>query len=126
MAAAPSKKRILIVEDDVDILFTVEHALIAAGFECSAACTGPEALVLVTHFKPDLVLLDLNIPVLDGLDVCLRLKNDQQTAHIKIVMVTARAKPNDHMMGREVGADGYITKPFEMDDVIAKVTALLI
>jgi two-component system, OmpR family, alkaline phosphatase synthesis response regulator PhoP len=119
------KQNILIVEDENDILHALMFAFRKEGFICTSAQTGPDALVAVSQAVPDLVVLDLNIPGLDGMEVCLRIKNDPPTAGVKIIMLTARAQREDKFLGHEVGADAYITKPFNLEQVIAKARELL-
>jgi len=119
------KQNILIVEDETDILQTLIFAFRKEGFICTSAQTGPEALIAVSQAVPDLVVLDLNIPGLDGMEVCLRIKNDAPTARVKVLMLTARGQREDKFLGHEVGADAYITKPFDIEYVISKARELL-
>ena len=119
------KNKVLIVEDETDILNTLLFSFRHEGFSCESAQTGPDALIAASQFVPDLVLLDLNIPGLDGMEVCLRLKNDPKTAKVKVLMLTARAQRDDKFLGAEVGADAYVTKPFDLENVIVRAKALL-
>lgn len=122
MAAGP--KRILIVEDERDILDLVRLYTEKEGYRTSLAATGPDALRLAKSDRPDLILLDLMLPDLDGLEVCKRLRSDPATAMIPIIMLTAKAEESDTIIGLELGADDYITKPFSPKALVARIKAL--
>lgn len=126
-AAGPVKTshKILVVEDEPDLLDLVVYNLRKEGFKPVRAETGAKALELARDEKPDLVLLDLMMPGIDGLEVCRRLRADDATADIPIVMVTARAEESDAVVGLSVGADDYIKKPFGMKELLARVRAVL-
>jgi DNA-binding response OmpR family regulator len=121
--AAP--KRILIVEDEKDILDLVKLYLDKEGFRTSCATTGTDALRVVKTERPDLIVLDLMLPEMDGLEVCKRLRADPQTALTPILMLTAKAEESDTVIGLELGADDYVTKPFSPRALVARVKALL-
>lgn len=116
---------ILVVEDEDDILELVTYNLRKDGFNVTTAATGPEALDAVRNSRPMLILLDLMLPGLDGLEVCRRLKSDQDTATIPIVMLTAKGEEADIVSGLELGADDYITKPFSPRVMVARARAVL-
>jgi len=118
-------KIILIVEDEGDVMELIRYNLAKEGFNCDAAYNGQEALRKARATLPDLVLLDLMLPEVDGLEVCKRLKNSPQTEHIPIVMVTAKSDEADIVTGLELGADDYITKPFSPKVLVARVRAVL-
>lgn len=118
-------KEILIVEDDEDVMELIRYNLAKEGFNCDAAYNGQEALKKAQEMLPDLVLLDLMLPEVDGLEVCKRLKSSPQTEHIPIVMVTAKSDEADIVTGLELGADDYITKPFSPKVLVARVRAVL-
>jgi len=118
-------KKILIVEDERDILQLVKHYLEKEGFRTVVATTGLEALKQVSEGKPDLVVLDLMLPELDGLEVCKRLRSAPGTAMLPIIMLTAKAEESDTIVGLELGADDYVTKPFSPKTLVARVKALL-
>jgi len=118
-------KRILIVEDEQAIADLVSQALHRHGFETKIAKDGDEALSLIYDLKPDIVILDLMLPKMDGWEVCRRVKNDSQTAHIPIMMLTARRSDRDVVEGLELGADDYMRKPFSCDELSARVRTLL-
>lgn len=118
-------KKILIVEDERDILQLVKHYVEKEGFRTVVAATGLEALKQVSESKPDLVVLDLMLPELDGLEVCKRLRSAPDTAMLPIIMLTAKAEESDTIIGLELGADDYVTKPFSPKTLIARVKALL-
>ena len=104
--------RVLIVEDEPDIRELVVHHLKREGYQVSVAASGEEALRQVRATPPDLVLLDLMMPEMDGLEVCRRLRQDPATAALPIVMLTAKGDEVDRVLGLEIGADDYIVKPF--------------
>ena len=123
-SAAPAP-RLLVVEDDHDIAHLLSHSLGRAGFAVDLLHSGAEVLPAVRRSLPDLVLLDLMLPGLDGLEVCRTLRGDPRTAAVPIIMLTARAEESDRIVGLELGADDYITKPFSPNEVVARVRALL-
>src|SRR6185503_12107561 len=114
--------RILFVEDERSISDPFARALTRAGFEPVTARTGREALALARRLDPDLVLLDLNLPDMDGRDVCRELRRRSDTP---IVMLTARGTEMDRIIGLELGADDYVVKPFSGGEVIARIRAVL-
>lgn len=118
-------KKILLVEDEQDILHLVKHYLEKESFRTVVAMTGLEALKKVAEDKPDLVILDLMLPEMDGLEICKRLRSDSNTAMLPIVMLTAKAEESDTIVGLELGADDYVTKPFSPKTLVARVKALL-
>ena len=117
--------RVLIVEDEPDIRELVVHHLKREGYQVSAASSGEEALRQVLAAPPDLVLLDLMMPAMDGLEVCRRLRQDPATAMLPIVMLTAKGDEVDRVLGLEIGADDYIVKPFSPKELVARVRAVL-
>ena len=123
-SAAPAP-RLLVVEDDHDIAHLLSHSLSRAGFAVDLLHSGAEVLPAVRRSLPDLVLLDLMLPGLDGLEVCRTLRGDPRTAAVPIIILTARAEESDRIVGLELGADDYITKPFSPNEVVARVRALL-
>jgi len=118
-------RTILAIEDEEDILELVSFNLHKEGFQVRGAGTGEEALRLARAAPPDLILLDLMLPGIDGLDVCRILKRDVSTREIPIVMVTAKGEEADIVAGLELGADDYITKPFSPKVLLARVRAVL-
>jgi DNA-binding response OmpR family regulator len=117
--------RVLIVEDEPDIRELVVHHLKREGYQVSAAANGEDALRQVQAAPPDLVLLDLMMPAMDGLEVCRRLRQDPATATLPIVMLTAKGDEVDRVVGLEIGADDYIVKPFSPKELLARVRAVL-
>jgi DNA-binding response OmpR family regulator len=115
-------KKILVVEDEKKLVTILKAYLEQAGFAVVTANDGQQALTLFRHEKPALVLLDLNLPVLDGLDVCRALRKESA---VPIIMVTARVEETDRLIGLELGADDYISKPFSPREVVARVRAVL-
>ncbi len=118
-------KKVLIVEDEQDILQLVKHYLEREGFRPITAISGLDALKKVKEEKPDLVVLDLMLPEMDGLEVCKRLRSMPSTAMLPILMLTAKAEESDTIVGLELGADDYVTKPFSPKALVARVKALL-
>ena len=121
----PAGKKILVVEDEADILHLVTHYLEKEGFRLRTAGTGVQALTLVKEERPDLIILDLMLPELDGLEVCKKIRMNADTAMIPILMLTAKAEESDTVIGLELGADDYVTKPFSPKALVARVKALL-
>lgn len=117
--------RILVVEDEPDILEVVLYNLKQAGFEVDAAENGESALSRARERHPDLVLLDLMLPGIDGLEVCKQLRLDDATRDIPIIMLTARAEEVDRVVGFELGADDYVVKPFSPRELILRIRAIL-
>jgi two-component system, OmpR family, alkaline phosphatase synthesis response regulator PhoP len=117
--------RILVAEDDPDIASLLGHYLQRAGFEADVVSSGRDVLPRIRKAPPDLLLLDIMLPGLDGLEVCRAVRSDPQTASIPIIMVTAKGEESDRIVGLELGADDYITKPFSPNEVIARIRALL-
>ena len=117
--------KILVVEDDKDIVKLVRYHLEKAGFRVASASDGLEALRAVLQERPDLVILDLMLPGLEGLEVCRRLRRDPSTARLPIIMLTAKVEEVDKIVGLELGADDYVTKPFSPRELVARVKALL-
>ena len=117
--------RILVVEDDPDISELIAHYLTRAGHDVDRLAHGGEAPRRVRESPPDLVVLDLMLPGLDGLMVCQALRADPATAAIPIIMLTARGEETDRVTGLELGADDYVTKPFSPKELVARIAALL-
>lgn len=119
------KKNVLVVEDDEDILELIAYNLKKDGFAVTQATTGEDALAKVRRSPPQIILLDLMLPSLDGLEVCRRLRSDPKSRDIPLVMVTAKGEEADVVSGLELGADDYITKPFRPRELVARVRAVL-
>ena len=117
--------RVLIVEDEPDIRDLLAWHLEREGYQVSRSRSGLDALRQIEAAPPDLVLLDLMLPELDGLEVCRRLRRDRATASLPIVMLTARGEEVDRVVGLEMGADDYVVKPFSPKEVVARVRAVL-
>ena len=116
---------VLVVEDEPDIRNLIVHHLVREGFRCRTATTGAEALQRVRTATPDLVVLDLMLPEMDGFEVCRRLRSAAATAAIPIIMLTAKADEVDRIVGLEMGADDYVAKPFSPKELVARVRAVL-
>ena len=117
--------RILIVEDDPDIADLVAHYLGKAGFATDRLASGRDAVAAISAKPPDLVVLDLMLPQVDGLDVCRAVRSDTRTAEVPIIMLTARGDEAERIVGLEIGADDYLAKPFSPNELVARVRALL-
>jgi len=116
---------ILIVEDEEDLRHVLIFNLEAAGHRVIAASRGAEAIRLVKQEVPDLVLLDVMLPDVTGLDVCRQIKTEAATKHTCVVMLTARAEEIDRVVGFELGADDYVTKPFSVRELVLRISAIL-
>jgi two-component system alkaline phosphatase synthesis response regulator PhoP len=121
---SPTPKKILIVEDEPDIAQLVKLYLEKDGFRPTIAKTGVEGLKLVKAERPDMVILDLMLPEMDGLEICKRIRTSLDTALLPIMMLTAKAEESDTIIGLELGADDYVTKPFSPKVLVARVKAL--
>jgi len=117
--------RVLIVEDEPDIRDLLGFHLEREGYLVSTARTGADALRQIAASPPDLVLLDLMLPEVDGLEVCRRLRRESRTTALPIVMLTAKGEETDRVLGLEMGADDYVVKPFSPKEVVARVRAVL-
>ncbi|MCE5314954.1 MAG: response regulator [Armatimonadota bacterium] len=120
-----AKEKILVVDDEEDILKLVDYNLAKEGYRVGTVNSGEQALIEARSGSPDLILLDLMLPGVDGLDVCRILRSDPSTRTIPIVMLTAKGEEADIVTGLELGADDYITKPFSPRVLVARVKAVL-
>jgi two-component system alkaline phosphatase synthesis response regulator PhoP len=117
--------RILVVEDDRDIADLIVHYLGNAGHETQVLTNGADAIPTARRTLPDVLILDRMLPGLDGLEICRAMRSDPATAGVPIIMLTARAEESDRIVGLELGADDYVTKPFSPKELVARVNALL-
>jgi two-component system, OmpR family, alkaline phosphatase synthesis response regulator PhoP len=125
-ARASARTYVLVVDDEQDIAGLIKHTLEKGGeIEVEVVTTGDAALKAVTERTPDLIVLDLNLPVLSGLEVCRILRSRTATARVPIIMLTARTSESDRVTGLDVGADDYMTKPFSLRELAARVRAVL-
>jgi DNA-binding response OmpR family regulator len=120
-----SMPHVLIAEDDPDIAALVRHALEKSTYTADVVAGGRQALTAVAARRPDVLILDLMLPEIGGLDVCRTLRSRAETATLPIIMLTARAEETDRIVGLEIGADDYVTKPFSPKELVARVGALL-
>ncbi|PCK07465.1 MAG: DNA-binding response regulator [Alteromonadaceae bacterium] len=120
-----SQKRIVIVEDEPDILEVLSYNLKREGYEVFSALDGSAGLALIQQKMPDLALLDIMLPGMDGLEICRNVKSRNRTAHIPIIMITAKSEESDVVLGLGIGADDYIAKPFSPRELVARVKAML-
>lgn len=120
-----SRKKILIVEDDKNISKLVKYNLEKSGFECGIAITGEDALAQLDRQSVDLVILDIMLPKMDGLETCKEIKQDKRLSRIPIILLTARGEEIDRIVGFELGADDYVVKPFSPRELVLRVKAVL-
>ena len=120
-----NKRKILIIEDDRDIVEMLEYHLQEAGYETVSALNGKDGIALSIKQQPDLIILDIMLPVIDGFEVCKILKQDDAVAHIPIIILSAKSQETDKIIGLELGADDYVTKPFSPRELIARTKAVL-
>jgi len=118
-------EKILVVDDEKDLVDLIVYNLEREGFEALKAYNGEEALKAVKAEKPDLVILDLMLPGIQGMDVCSIIRKDRNTAAVPVIMVTAKGDEIDKILGLEIGADDYVTKPFSVRELLARVRAVL-
>ena len=116
---------VLIVEDNRDIADLVSHYLSKAGFTTDVIASGQQALKAINEAPPDLLILDLMLPQVDGLEICRAVRMNEKTAAVPIIMLTARAEESDRIVGLEIGADDYVAKPFSPHELVARARALL-
>jgi two-component system phosphate regulon response regulator PhoB len=119
------RKRIFVLEDDRDLVDLLQYNLERGGFQVAFATEGTLALPSLRKFAPDLLILDLMLPGIDGMEVCRQIRQNPSYASLPILMLTARTEETDRVVGLEMGADDYVTKPFSMRELIARVRALL-
>ena len=125
MGGKMSKEKILIVDDEKDIVELVQYNLQKEGYRVISAYNGEDALELIKKHLPNLIILDLMLPGIDGLEICRILKKDSLTSNIPIIMLTAKGEEADIVVGLELGADDYVTKPFSVRQLLARVRAVL-
>jgi CheY-like chemotaxis protein len=118
-------RRVLVVDDEPNIHYAFEETVRQLGFECIAASDGEEALIMARAARPDLIVTDVIMPRLDGYELCERLKADEATSAIPLVMVTVRAQDRDLALGTKAGADAYLVKPFQLHDLKHVIDTLL-
>lgn len=120
-----SDDRVLAIEDESDILEVIEYNLDREGFDVTTSKSGEDGLELIREERPDIVLLDLMLPDLDGLEVCRKIRDDDELKEIPVIMVTAKDTESEVVLGLGVGADDYVTKPFNPKELVARVKAVL-
>jgi DNA-binding response OmpR family regulator len=119
------KKKILVVDDEPNILMSIEYILDMEGYEVHTARDGEEALSVAERIRPDLILLDVSMPRKDGYEVCRILREREDMAGTKVIMLTAKGQALEKKKGLEVGADEYVTKPFSAVDLLEKILTLV-
>ena len=120
-----SKEKILVVDDEQDLVKLVRFNLEKDGYKVISAFNGEDALFLARKERPDLIVLDLMLPGIDGLEVCKKLKADTELVNIAVIMLTAKGEESDITLGLKLGADDYVTKPFSPKELVARVQAVL-
>jgi two-component system phosphate regulon response regulator PhoB len=123
--AAATRPYALIVEDEAPLVELIRYNLVKEGYEVATATDGEEALLQIEERQPDLVLLDWMLPKLSGIEVCRRLRGKAETRNLPIIMLTARGEESDRIRGLDTGADDYLTKPFSMSELTARIRAVL-
>ena len=118
-------RSVVVVEDDEDVADSIRYNLEKEGFRVRVASTGERALSLILERPPNLILLDLNLPHMNGFELCRRLRAEAATSQVPIVMLTARTEESDKVLGLNMGADDYVTKPFSIRELVARVNAAL-
>jgi two-component system, OmpR family, phosphate regulon response regulator PhoB len=124
-APASGGERILVVDDEPDIVALVVYHLAKSGYRVSSAATGTDALALAKRDRPSLIVLDLMLPGMSGFEVLAKLREEESTAGIAVLMLTARKEEPDRIRGLELGADDYLTKPFSPQELVLRVAAIL-
>jgi phosphate regulon transcriptional regulator PhoB len=120
-----ARGRILVIDDELDLIELVRYNLEKEGFTVQSAQDGESGLARAIRELPDLIVVDLMLPGVDGLDVCRSLRFDKRTARIPIIMLTAKSEESDRILGLELGADDYVTKPFSPRELVARIKAVL-
>jgi phosphate regulon transcriptional regulator PhoB len=120
-----AKRAVLVIDDEKDLIELVSYNLRKEGFEIASAPDGESGLAEAKRELPDIVIVDLMLPGIDGLEVCRRLRSEKRTSHIPIIMLTAKSSESDRIVGLELGADDYVTKPFSPRELAARVKAVL-
>lgn len=125
MSSVSKKPSVLVVEDEKEIVTLLQYNLEKEGYEVTAANDGEEAMMLASESQPDLVLLDWMLPQLSGIEVCRQLRSRPDTRNVPIIMLTARGEEADRIRGLDTGADDYISKPFSVTELLARVRAVM-
>jgi two-component system, OmpR family, phosphate regulon response regulator PhoB len=125
MMPPPARSRVLVVEDEDNIATALEFLLLREGYGHDRVASGADALPRIRDTRPDLVLLDVMLPVVSGYDICAGIRTDPELSAVKVLMMTARGSAMERKRGIEFGADGFIAKPFELNDLRAEVRRLL-
>jgi two-component system, OmpR family, alkaline phosphatase synthesis response regulator PhoP len=120
-----TRNRVLVIDDEKDLIELVRYNLEKEGFLVRSAMDGESGLAIARHENPDIILIDLMLPGIDGLEVCRALRSDGRTAGIPVIMLTARSEETDRVLGLELGADDYVTKPFSPRELTARIKAVL-
>ena len=125
MSSQTPRGRVLVVDDEPDLIHILEFGLKAAGYQVDIAADGQEGLKKARETRPDIILLDLMLPKLDGYKVCRLLKFDERYRQIPIIILSARTQEGDQTLAKEMGANRFITKPYEFGEILAHIEALL-
>jgi DNA-binding response OmpR family regulator len=118
-------KKIMVADDDRNVLYLITELLSRQNYSIEPAVDGEQALIKAREFNPDLIVLDVMMPLIDGIEVCRRVKSNPQTSHIKVIMLTAKTSGRDKEAGLAAGADHYMTKPFKITELTGKIDELL-
>lgn len=117
--------KVLVIDDEVNIIELIKLGLTYEGFQVESAADGPQGLSAAQRIDPDMVILDLMLPGMDGLEVCRRLRTNPTTQDVPVLMLTAKDEVHDRVMGLKTGADDYLTKPFSFEELLARIRAIL-
>jgi two-component system alkaline phosphatase synthesis response regulator PhoP len=120
-----NKGTVLVIDDEKDLIELVRYNLEREGFDVIASADGPSGLDIARQHKPDLIVLDLMMPGMDGLEVCRQLRSDSRTSQLPVIMLSAKAAEADRIVGLELGSDDYITKPFSPRELVARIKAVM-
>lgn len=118
-------RKVLVVDDDRSVARFLQDALETEGYQVMVAANGLQGLLSAQQEGPDLVILDVMLPGLDGFEVCHRLRSDPQTSHLPIIMYSGKGRENDRLTGEKVGANEYLIKPIDLEEILAKMESLL-
>jgi DNA-binding response OmpR family regulator len=118
-------KQVVVVDDEPNIRFALEETVRGEGYNCLAADNGEDGFIFIREVLPDLVIADVNMPKINGYELCRAIKSDSRTSHIPFILVTVRVKDEEIDLGREAGADAYLLKPFKASDLLEKIDEMM-
>ena len=125
MTKATDSRKILVIDDDPTVIRMTRGVLTSNGFDVLTAQEAAQGLEMAMKDKPQLIILDVMMPIINGFNICRLMKSQENFKHIPIILLTSRSQEQDRKIGEEVGADAYVTKPFKTEDLLQKINALL-